>query len=333
MSRYSLSRGVNMGTDIKYSIVVPLYNEEEVIAESYKRLKKVMDSIGESYEIIFVNDGCVDKTPQLAEEICKKDSTIKLINFSRNFGHQIAISAGMDYSSGRAVVVIDADLQDPPEIIPQMIEKWKQGYDVVYAKRLKRKGESIFKKATAAFFYRFLRNMTSVDIPADVGDFRLIDRKVCNTMKQIREKNRFIRGLVSWSGYKQTAVEYVREERFAGETKYPLKKMIKFAFDGITSFSYKPLKIATTLGILCSLGGFIYLLVVLYQALILKMTFPGWASSISITLIFNGIILIILGIIGEYIGRIYDESKNRPLYIIKDFINFKDVEKDKDRSS
>ena len=321
-----------MNTDVKYSVVVPLYNEEEVITESYKRLKKVMDSIAEPYEIVFVNDGCVDKTPQLAADICKNDKNIKLINFSRNFGHQIAISAGMDYAEGRAIVVIDADLQDPPEIIPEMIKKWKLGYDVVYAKRLKRKGESIFKKATAAIFYRFLRNMTSVNIPADVGDFRLIDRKVCDTMKLIHEKNRFIRGLVSWSGYKQTAVEYVREERFAGETKYPLKKMIKFAFDGIISFSYKPLKIATTLGILCSLGGFVYLLIVLYQALFLKMTWPGWASSISITLIFNGITLIILGIIGEYIGRIYDESKNRPLYVIKDFINFAGVENEKDRS-
>ncbi|MBN2440416.1 MAG: glycosyltransferase family 2 protein [Spirochaetales bacterium] len=320
-----------MENDIKYSVVVPVYNEEEVITESYQRLKKVMDSINESYEIIFVNDGCRDKTPEIAADICKQDKNIKLINFSRNFGHQIAISAGMDYARGQAVVVIDADLQDPPELIPEMIKKWKEGYDVVYAKRTKRKGESIFKKVTAALFYRFLRNMTSVNIPADVGDFRLIDRKVCDIMKRIREKNRFIRGLVSWSGFKQTAVEYIREERFAGETKYPLKKMIQFAFDGITSFSYKPLKIATSLGIFCSLGGFIYLFVVLFQALILKMTWPGWASSISITLIFNGITLIILGIIGEYIGRIYDESKNRPLYVIRTFVNFKDIGEEKDR--
>jgi dolichol-phosphate mannosyltransferase len=237
----------------------------------------------------------------------------------------------MDYASGRAIVVIDADLQDPPEVIPEMIEKWKQGFDVVYGKRSKRKGESIFKKVTASVFYRFLKSMTTVTIPVDVGDFRLIDRKVCDTMKLIREKNRFIRGLVSWSGFKQAAVEYVREERFAGVTKYPLKKMIRFAFDGITSFSHKPLKIATKLGILCSLGGFIYLFVVLYQAIILKMTWPGWASSISITLIFNGIILIILGIIGEYIGRIYDESKNRPLYVVRDFINFPGIKENKER--
>lgn len=320
-----------MEDDIKYSIVVPLFNEEEVVTESYKRLKKVMDETGEPYEILFVNDGSRDRTPEITAGICKQDRNSKLINFSRNFGHQIAISAGMDHASGQAIVVIDADLQDPPEIIPKMIEKWKQGYDVVYGKRLKRKGESIFKKLTALVFYRFLKSMTTVTIPVDVGDFRLIDRKVCDTMKLIREKSRFIRGLVSWSGFRQTAVEYVREERFAGVTKYPLKKMIRFAFDGITSFSYKPLKIATTLGILCSLGGFIYLFIVLYQAIILKMTWPGWASSISITLIFNGIILIILGIIGEYIGRIYDESKNRPLYVIRNFINFPGKEEEKKR--
>lgn len=307
---------------IKYSIIVPAYNEEAVLAESYKRIKKVMDGTGEAYEIVFVNDGSRDRTAEIAEGLCREDRNTKLIDFSRNFGHQIAISAGMDHASGEAIVVIDADLQDPPEVIPEMIKKWKEGFDVVYGKRLKRKGESFFKKATAALFYRFLRSMTSVTIPVDVGDFRLIDRKVCNTMKLIREKNRFVRGLVSWAGFRQTAVEYIREERYAGETKYPLKKMIRFAFDGITSFSYKPLKIATTLGILCSLGGFVYLFIVLYQALVLQMTWPGWASSISITLIFNGITLIILGIIGEYIGRIYDESKNRPLYVIREFINF-----------
>ena len=200
-----------MNADITFSIVVPVFNEEEVITESYKRLKKVMDELGDSYEIILVNDGSRDKTIEIAADICKNDKNIKLIDFSRNFGHQIAISAGMDYACGRAIVVIDADLQDSPEIIPEMIEMWKQGYDVVYVKRSKRKGESIFKRVTAALFYRFLRNMTSVNIPADVGDFRLIDRKVCDTMKLIREKNRFIRGLVSWSGFKQTAVEYIRE--------------------------------------------------------------------------------------------------------------------------
>lgn len=308
---------------LKYSIVVPVYNEEEVAQVSYARLKKTMDSLNESYELIFVNDGSKDKTYEIMKEICEKDPNAKLIDFSRNFGHQIAITAGMDLAEGQAIVVIDADLQDPPEVIPEMINKWKEGYDVVYGKRTKRKGESIFKRATASIFYRFLHNMTNVDIPVDVGDFRLIDRKVCDAMKSIHEKNRFVRGLVSWAGFKQGAVEYVREERFAGVTKYPLSKMIKFASDAITGFSYKPLKIATFLGVLVSIGGFGYLLWVVYETLFLGGTMRGWASSISINLIFNGITLIILGIIGEYVGRIYDESKNRPLYLIKEKINFK----------
>lgn len=306
-----------MGNEIKYSVVVPVYNEQEVVEESYKRLKKVMEGVGEPYEIIFVNDGCYDRTPDILERICDQDPAIKLITFSRNFGHQIAISAGMDFARGRAIAVIDADLQDPPELIPDMIEQWKKGFDVVYGKRLKRKGEGLFKRITAALFYRFLRRMTSVNIPVDVGDFRLIDRKVCEAMKRLKEKNRFVRGLVSWTGFTQTACEYVREERFAGVTKYPLKKMIKFAGDAITSFSYKPLKIATFLGFLTSIAGFVYFFIVLYQALVTRTVVEGWASSISISLVFNGLILIILGIIGEYIGRMYDESKSRPLYIVR----------------
>ncbi|MBN1696569.1 MAG: glycosyltransferase family 2 protein [Spirochaetales bacterium] len=320
-----------MKENIKISIVVPVFNEEEVAEESFRRIKAVMEKTGEPYEIIFINDGSRDNTRNIIKGICEKDKTVKLIDFARNFGHQIAISAGMDYALGEAVVVIDADLQDPPELIPQMIEKWREGYDVVYGKRTKRKGESIFKRLTASFFYRFLRSMTSVQIPVDVGDFRLIDRKVCDTMKSIREKNRFVRGLVSWTGFSQTAVEYVREERFAGVTKYPLKKMIRFAMDAITSFSYKPLKLATFLGFLCSVGGFGYLVWVLIEKIFFQATAKGWASMISITIFFNGIILIILGIIGEYIGRIYDESKNRPLYVVKDFSNIEGEDKEKTR--
>lgn len=209
---------------MKYSIVVPLYNEEEVILESFKRLKQVMDKTGESYELLFVNDGSQDKTEELAAKLANEHKEVKLISFSRNFGHQIAITAGMDAASGEAIVVIDADLQDPPEVILQMIEKWKEGYEVVYGQRIKRKGETFFKKFTAKLFYRILKSMTSVDIPVDTGDFRLIDRKVCDAMKSLTEKNRYVRGLVSWVGFKQCAVTYVRDERFAGETKYPLKK-------------------------------------------------------------------------------------------------------------
>ncbi len=313
-----------MPGEIVYSIIVPVYNEEEVVLESYKRLKKVMDGFGEPYEIIFVNDGSRDRTAYIINEICETDKNVKLVDFSRNFGHQIAITAGMDYSSGNAIVVIDADLQDPPEVIPRMAEKWKEGYDVVYGKRAQRKGETFFKKLTAKVFYRFLKSMTDVDIPVDTGDFRLIDRKVCDALKSINERNRYVRGLISWLGFKQTGVEFVRDKRFAGETKYPLKKMLKFAFDAITSFSYKPLKLASYMGMLLSFFSFVYLLIVIFQRLFTDKTIPGWASTMAVSLFFNGIVLIMLGIIGEYIGRIYDEAKGRPLYIVRQTRNMDD---------
>ncbi|WP_054023723.1 glycosyltransferase family 2 protein [Bacillus sp. FJAT-28004] len=307
---------------VKYSVIVPMYNEEEVIEHTYERLKLVMDNTNEPYELIFVNDGSKDRTVELVSMICDFDPNVRLINFSRNFGHQIAISAGMDYAQGDAIVVIDADLQDPPEVIIDMIAKWKEGFEVVYGKRLKRKGETMFKKMTAKLFYRTLRSLTNVDIPVDTGDFRLIDRKVCDVLRGLKEKNRFVRGLVSWIGFNQTMVEYEREERFAGETKYPLKKMIAFALDGITSFSYKPLKIATYIGFTLSISSFLYLLVVIFQKLFTGTTIAGWASIVAVNLLFNGIILMLLGIIGEYIGRIYDESKNRPLYIVREAQGF-----------
>lgn len=307
-----------MSSIVKYSIVVPVYNEEEVIHETYRRLTEVMRSTKEAYELLFVNDGSKDRTAEIIKEYSEQDPAVVLLDFARNFGHQIAITAGMDYARGEAVVVIDADLQDPPELILEMIEKWKQGFDVVYAKRTKRKGETYFKKQTAAMFYRFLRAMTDIDIPLDTGDFRLLDRKVCNQMNSIQEKNRFVRGLVSWVGFKQIAVEYERDERLAGESKYPLKKMLKLSMDGITSFSYKPLKLASYAGVTLSGIGFIYLLVVLYLKLFTDSTITGWSSLIVIQLFFSGIILIILGMIGEYIGRIYDETKNRPLYIVRE---------------
>jgi polyisoprenyl-phosphate glycosyltransferase len=307
---------------IKYSIVVPMYNEEEVIEETYRRLHEVMDRTGEGYELVFVNDGSRDRTVEIVEGLCVQDTHVRLLNFSRNFGHQIAITAGMDYAAGQAIVVIDADLQDPPEVILQMIGMWKKGYDVVYGKRLKRKGETWFKKLTALFFYRLLRSMTNVDIPVDTGDFRLIDRKVADVLRGLKEKNRFVRGLVSWVGFRQTSVEYVREERWAGETKYPLKKMLRFAMDGITSFSHKPLRMATYLGFGLSGLSFIYLVIVLFQAIFTDTTIQGWASTVAINLFFNGIMLILLGVIGEYVGRIYDESKDRPLYIVQEVRGF-----------
>lgn len=306
------------------SVIVPMYNEEEVIGTTFTRLKEVMDSTGDRYELIFVNDGSKDRSADIIRELSNVHKEVVLIDFSRNFGHQIAITAGMDYARGDAIIIIDADLQDPPEIMLQMIAKWREGYEVVYGKRIKRKGETWFKKTTAMLFYRTLRALTSVDIPNDTGDFRLIDRKVCDVLKGLKEKNRFVRGLISWIGFKQTSVEFVREERFAGVTKYPFKRMLKFALDAITSFSYKPLRIASYIGFTISFVSFIYLLIVLYQRLFTESTTAGWASIVAINLLFNGIILILLGVIGEYIGRIYDETKNRPLYIVREAVGQQD---------
>ncbi|WEK53484.1 MAG: glycosyltransferase family 2 protein [Candidatus Cohnella colombiensis] len=311
-----------MSEQIFLSVVVPMYNEEEVIEVTYERLKVVLDSLGETYEIVFVNDGSRDKTAEIVRRLCGQDRHVKLIDFSRNFGHQIAVTAGMDHSSGRTVVLIDADLQDPPEIIFDMVARWREGYDVVYGKRIERKGESWFKRMTAATFYRMLRSMTSVNIPVDTGDFRLMDRKVCDSLTQMRERSRFIRGMVSWAGFKQTSVEYVREERFAGETKYPLRKMIRLSLDAITSFSTKPLKIAGILGFIFSAVGFVYLFIVLYKHFFTDSTTPGWTSLIAISLVFHGITLSLLGVLGEYIGRIYEETKGRPLYLVSERVNF-----------
>lgn len=319
-----------MPSKVIYSIVVPVYNEEKVVFASYQRLKAVMDGVGEEYEIIFVNDGSRDQTGPLVRELCRQDQRVKLIEFSRNFGHQLAITAGMDHAQGEAVVVIDADLQDPPEVIPEMIAKWKEGYDVVYGRRLKREGETFFKKFTAKVFYRFLRRMTDVDIPVDTGDFRLIDRKVCDALKEVGERNRYVRGLISWLGFNQVAVYYQRHKRFAGETKYPLKKMMKFAFDAVTSFSNKPLKLASLTGVVLSGVSFLYLLVVVYLRLFTARTVQGWASILAVNLFFNGVILVTLGVIGEYIGRIFDEAKGRPLYVVKALHNF--AEQDSERN-
>lgn len=312
---------------IIYSVIVPLYNEELVIGESYERLKAVMDSTKENYEIVFVNDGSRDNTRNIAEDMCKKDEKIKLVNFSRNFGHQAAISAGMNIALGDAIIVIDADLQDPPEVILKMIEKWMEGYEVVYGKRLKREGETFLKKFTAKAFYRLLKNMTTIDIPVDAGDFRLIDRKVCDALISLPEKNRYIRGLVSWVGYKQTYVEFVRQERFAGETKYPLKKMMKLAFDGITSFSYKPLVLIGYLGGITLLTGFVTLVAVIAKGIVSSMSILNLGLIMAINLMMFGLMFCSIGIMGQYIGRIFDESKNRPLYIIESTINYKRVDK------
>jgi dolichol-phosphate mannosyltransferase len=304
------------------SVVVPLYNEQEVAGETYRRLKEVLDGTGESYELIFIDDGSRDQTRHIVRALADSDPSLKLIGFSRNFGHQTAITAGMEAACGKAVVVIDADLQDPPEVIPQMLEKWREGYQVVYGLRSGRRGESFFKRLTAKLFYRTLNSLTDVHLPVDAGDFRLIDRSVCEALKQLPERNRYVRGLVSWVGFRQTAVEFVRAERFAGTTKYPFRKMLSLAGDALTSFSYKPLKLSIFIGSLVSFFSFVYAIVIICQRLFTDILISGWATLACLTLFFNGIILVMMGIIGQYIGRIYDETKGRPLYIVSERINF-----------
>jgi len=309
-----------MNNQIVYSIVVPVFNEEEVLTEFYKRITSVMDKLVEPYEIIFVNDGSNDGSLELMKTLHSQDNRVKIINFSRNFGHQIAITAGLDYASGEAVITIDADLQDPPEVIPSLIDKWKEGFDVAYGIREKRAGESFLKLCTASVFYRFLRRITDTDIPTDAGDFRLMSRKVVDSLKNIRERNRFVRGLVSWVGFPQIGVNYRREKRFAGCTKYPLRKMLKFAIDGISSFSFLPLRIASYGGFVISGVGLIYAIYVIFVKLFTTKMVPGWASIMVAILFLGGVQLIAIGIIGEYIARIGQETKQRPLYIIREII-------------
>lgn len=307
------------------SIVVPMYFEEEVAQECYNRLKKVMDDFNINYEFVFVNDGSTDKTMDILKEIAAKDHRSKVINFARNFGHQNAVTAGIDHAIGDAIVIIDADLQDPPELIPELINKWKQGYEVVYAKRKTRKGETFFKLLTAKTFYRFLNYMADIEIPKDTGDFRIIDRKVANVFRNMTERNRFIRGMMSWIGFRQTYIEYERDERFAGETKYPLKKMLKFASDGIIAFSSKPLRLVMSLGffsVLISIGLLLYSIIVKLIGYHIE---AGWASLMVAISFFSGIQLLGLGIIGQYIARIYDESKNRPIYIVNETLNIDEL--------
>ena len=305
----------------KISVVVPMYFEEEVAEECYNRLRSVMLENNIDYEFVFVNDGSTDRTLPILQSFAAIDPAVKIINFARNFGHQTAVTAGIDYATGDAIVIIDADLQDPPEVIPELIAKWKEGYDVVYAKRKKRAGETKFKLLTAKYFYKTLNYLSDIDIPKDTGDFRIIDAKVADVFRQMPERNRFVRGMFSWIGFNQTFIEYERDERFAGETKYPLKKMIKFASDGIIAFSTKPLKLMLLLG---SVSVFISFALLIY-ALFVKMfgyeVARGWTSIMVAITFFSGIQMISLGIVGQYIARIYDESKNRPIYVVSTTLN------------
>lgn len=307
----------------KISVVVPMYYEEEVVTECYNRLLKAVNNLNDyTYEFIFVNDGSKDKTLELLEEIAIKDEKVKVISFSRNFGHQCAVTAGLKFVTGDAILIIDADLQDPPELIPEMLLLWEQGNEVIYGERKSREGESKFKLFTAKMFYKTLNKLSDVDIPKNTGDFRLVDRKVVDTINSMPEHNKFLRGLFSWVGYKQYAYKYERKERFAGKTKYPLKKMLKLATDGIISFSNKPLKILGIIGIfsiIISFGILIYSLIsFLFK---LNNLTAGWTSLMVTITFFSGVQLLSIWIMSEYISRIYDESKGRPQYIIDKTIN------------
>lgn len=305
-----------------FSLVIPVWNEQAVIPVLYERIVQVMDGLGERWEVIFVNDGSSDRSLEMLTELHERDDRVKVLSFSRNFGHQIAITAGFDYADGDAVIVMDADLQDPPEVLLRMIEKWREGYDVAYAVRTKREGETAFKLWTASAFYRLIRKIADVDIPIDAGDFRLMDRRVVLTMRRLREKNRFMRGLSSWVGFKQIAVEYERAPRYAGETKYPLSKMMRLAFNAITSFSHVPLQLATYTGFIFAGISGIAIIVAIIMRLTGNQQLLGQATTLVSVLFLGGVQLIFLGIIGEYLGRIYDEVKNRPLYIISEAYGF-----------
>lgn len=304
----------------KISVVVPMYNEEEVANVCYERLTKVLGEIKDyDYEIIFVNDGSKDKTLEILKGITKNDSKTQFVSFSRNFGHQAAVIAGLKQVSGEATVIIDADMQDPPEVIPDMIKKWEEGNDVVYAVRKARKGESKFKLLSAKAFYRVLNKLSDVDIPVDTGDFRLIDKKVVDTLNSMPEHNKFMRGLVSWVGFRQTPYEYERQERVAGKTKYPLKKMMKLALDGIMSFSTKPLKIIGMIGIFAIVISFALLVyTIVSYAFNLNHLTPGWASIMVTITFLSGMQFLAIWIMSEYIARIYDEARHRPEYIIEE---------------
>lgn len=300
----------------KISIISPIFNELESIPELYSRITEVMNTSGESWELILVDDGSSDGSTDVILKLGKSDPHIRPVIFSRNFGHQIAVTAGLDYSRGDAVVIIDADLQDPPEVILDLITKWQEGYEVVYAVRSEREGESWFKKVTASLFYRLIYKITEVKIPLDTGDFRLLDRKVVNAMCKMRERHRFLRGMAAWAGYKQIGISYKRAARFAGETKYPFKKMFKLASNAITSFSYVPLQVAMVMGFIAAGLSIIAIPVVIILRTVGEAQLTGQATTLIMVLFLGGVQLICLGIIGEYIGRVYDEVKGRPVYIV-----------------
>lgn len=301
-----------------FTIIAPIYNEAGNLPELYRRLKEVMDQTGDPWELVLVDDGSTDGSTDIIRRLAQQDPRVRPVIFARNFGHQIAVTAGLDYSRGDAVVIIDSDLQDPPEVILDMIARWREGFEVVYAVRTEREGESWFKLFTASMFYRMIYRITDVDIPLDAGDFRLLDRKVVNVLNSMRERYRFLRGMSAWVGFRQTGVPYRRAARFTGETKYPFKKMFRLAINAVTGFSYFPLQLATYLGFISAGFAIVAIPIVIFTRLWGAQAFFGQATTLIAVLFLGGVQLISLGILGEYIGRLYDEAKGRPLYIVRE---------------
>ena len=301
------------------SVVVPTYNEEEGLLLFHNRLSGVLNSIAMSIEVIYVNDGSTDNSLKILNDLRENDHRLAIIDLSRNFGKEIALSAGLDYANGDAVIVIDADLQDPPELIPELIKHWHEGYEIVNARRLKRKGETFIKKTTAYCFYRIIQKFSSVNIPVDTGDFRLLSRKTVNSLKKIKERHRFMKGLFSWVGYSQKTITYQREPRCVGKTKCNFLRLWNLALEGFTSFSIAPLKIASYLGLFTAFGALIYAIWVIYKTLMYGDPVKGYPSLMVVILFLGGIQLIAIGVIGEYLGRVFNETKQRPLYLINDY--------------
>jgi glycosyltransferase involved in cell wall biosynthesis len=313
--------------------VIPVFNEEEVIPELHRRMVEMLDHLerggaaatGEAFstEVVFVDDGSKDKSLALLSALAKEERRYCIVSLSRNFGHQGAITAGLDYARGKSVVVMDADLQDPPEVILEMVAKWREGYDVVYGRRRKREGETPFKLLTAKIFYRIFALLIPIEVPLDTGDFRLMSRRVVIALRAMRETHRFVRGMVAWIGFKQTAVHYDRQGRFAGETKYPLRKMVRFAIDGITSFSVLPLRFSTYLGMLISVLSVIVALWATVAHFVFQATVPGWTATVVLVALLAAVQLLMIGILGEYVGRIYEQVKMRPLYVVRERVNLR----------